>query len=485
MSSNFSSVSYLPLHVFQNLISHQRSTQGCAITDPHELRKEIVGRLQKAGNATGNILRDAATNPLLDARNYGSKSTKPTAMVKELLKTHPTTLLRILDPLLTYSECKVFLDRVHKECASVAVSALMIMQQQHSPIDEDENYENANSPRLSHPTRPNFPHWKIPSGLPTLDAHLRGGFPLGSLSELVGRAGVGKTQLAQQLCVMAAMQGIGGSIYIDTEKKMNLIRLREIADGMNDKAKPKMEDHQSTRQVLENVTVQSLLTTEELMTALDVLTKEIVHRNAQASDFGNRKRRRLVGSDFSTEANPNLTRRLPLPVRLVVIDSIAAPIRRDFDLAQSSTISTSSLSPSSSSLASKRASALFQISRKLKQLGHDHKLAIVVVNQVGGGGAKRQDGKIDSIGPVKNMDFNDGEFTATLGAAWQYCVSTRIVLEHQNDPHKLRYDSGIYQCSGHSGSTRTATIAKSLISRNASLSFELSGRGLSEVAPSY
>ncbi|EED94984.1 hypothetical protein THAPSDRAFT_261577 [Thalassiosira pseudonana CCMP1335] len=232
----------------------------------------------------------------------------------------------------------------------------------------------------------------IPTGLPTLDSSLLGGFPLCSISELVGRAGVGKTHLAQQLCVLAAKSGFGGAVYIDTEKKLSLVRLRELA--------------------MERNTMQRL------------------------------------------------------PVKLVVIDSIAAPVRRDFDMMSSS--STSKFSPNA---ATQRASFIFQVARKLKQLTHDHHLAVVVVNQVGSGGSDFRNNN-----PQRNntLDIRDGEFTASLGTAWQYCVTTRIVMEHEDDPHKLAQEQD--QCH-----QRKATITKSLVSKRAEVAFQLTSQGLCEV----
>ena len=47
-----------------------------------------------------------------------------------------------------------------------------------------------------------------------------GGIPIGSITEVVGRADVGKTQVGRWIFypVQAAMDG-GGSIFIDAEKK--------------------------------------------------------------------------------------------------------------------------------------------------------------------------------------------------------------------------------------------------------------------------
>ena len=63
----------------------------------------------------------------------------------------------------------------------------------------------------------------LPTGLHGLDRRLRGGIRVGTLTELVGRAGTAKTQLAMQMCVLAASVHGLGSVYIDTEQKLNLL----------------------------------------------------------------------------------------------------------------------------------------------------------------------------------------------------------------------------------------------------------------------
>ncbi len=100
----------------------------------------------------------------------------------------------------------------------------------------------------------------VPSYLPTklhqLDLHLKGGIPAGTITELVGHAGVGKTQMCLTLAALATMPSIstllstslpgkqggrnshpnnilddinsGGVVYIDTEQKFNATRLYEI-----------------------------------------------------------------------------------------------------------------------------------------------------------------------------------------------------------------------------------------------------------------
>ncbi|XP_043702540.1 DNA repair protein RAD51 homolog 2 isoform X2 [Telopea speciosissima] len=73
----------------------------------------------------------------------------------------------------------------------------------------------------------------LPTRLKGLDIALCGGIPFGTLTELVGPAGIGKTQFCLKLSLLAALPasygGLNGHvIYIDTESKFSSRRLIEI-----------------------------------------------------------------------------------------------------------------------------------------------------------------------------------------------------------------------------------------------------------------
>ncbi|KAK5818240.1 hypothetical protein PVK06_023174 [Gossypium arboreum] len=73
----------------------------------------------------------------------------------------------------------------------------------------------------------------FPTGLKGLDAALCGGIPFGVLTELVGPAGIGKTQFCLKLSLLASLPrnygGLDGRvIYIDVESKFSSRRLLEI-----------------------------------------------------------------------------------------------------------------------------------------------------------------------------------------------------------------------------------------------------------------
>ena len=430
-SSNDILLSDLPLHLFDKLLSHSRSSANPTV-DAATLQKDILTKLNN--------------------NNNHQKITK----VRDLLRTPPTSLLNICDPCLTYVECNRLLSRIHHECSAQPISALGIIRRNQIICEH------------------------IPTGLHTLDACLQGGLPIGSITEVVGRAGAGKTHLAQQLTILATKEN-GGSIFIDAEKKLSLLRLREIAFERNNLSDASYNEqqkhaHDMAQQVLENVTIHELLTTRELLDKLDLLENEIILRNSKAATYEKQKQQQQQKEEESEDAVANIsTRRASLPVRLIVIDSIAAPIKRDFDMMGSS-----------SNTAAQRASAIFQIAKKLKQLAYDYQLAIVVINQVGSGGGTSRGSRNNTL------DMRDGEFTGSLGTAWQHCVTTRIVLEHEADPHRLhaqqeqqqQYSDGAAapNLPIHTTSTRTVMLTKSLVSKRTQLTFELNKQGLCEVS---
>lgn len=428
-NNNHRLISDLPLHIFENLVSSPRCSIAKSIIDDESvsstLRLHILSKLRLGSNNTSG-----GSHAILTLR--------------DLLNISPPTLMRILDPCLTYVECNRFLSRVYDECASRPQSAFELMHRDNTPSHRRQNHQFIRAR-------------KIPTGLETLDSCLLGGIPTGSITEIVGRAGVGKTHLAQQLATSAAYVD-GGTIYIDAEKKLSLTRLREIAfershifnKGDNSVQQPL--GVALAQQVLENVTIHSIRTTSELLDILDRLEDDIILLNAEATKH--------VACD-----NASVVR---FPVRLIIIDSIAAPLRRDFDMVGST---------SSSRTAARRATAIFQISKRLKQLAHDYQLAVGVINQVGSGNISKSNGGEVYNQRNSNLDINDGEFSASLGTAWQYCVSTRIVLKHDNDPHSLQSDG----LNDTTRSTCTAALVKSLVSRRTKLSYELTKQGLCEV----
>ncbi|KAF4018169.1 hypothetical protein G4228_009638 [Cervus hanglu yarkandensis] len=76
-------------------------------------------------------------------------------------------------------------------------------------------------------------HQRLSLGCPVLDALLRGGLPLDGITELAGRSSAGKTQLALQLCLAVQLPrqygGLGaGAVFVCTEDAFPSRRLQQL-----------------------------------------------------------------------------------------------------------------------------------------------------------------------------------------------------------------------------------------------------------------
>jgi RecA/RadA recombinase len=127
--------------------------------------------------------------------------------------------------------------------------------------------------------------------------------------------------------------------------------------------------------------------------------------------------------NFLDQTEVLLSRPPGMPVRLVVIDSVAALFRSDFDNTAKDLM--------------KRASLFFKLSSKLKCFAHKFNLAVVVTNQV-----------VDCIdsegskGPVNDLQL--GNFTSlvssgrrvlpALGLSWSHCINIRLFLSRTEEP---------------------------------------------------
>jgi RAD51-like protein 1 len=218
--------------------------------------------------------------------------------------------------------------------------------------------------------------------------------------QLVGPAGVGKTQLALTLTALAplpcALGGLGedsGVIYVDTEGKFNPTRLIEIAQAKAPSFfAPEANDGDGANlgrdrvmRLIANVQVYTVRSSAEL---LDILQKL-----------------RSVMPAHCT--------------RLVVVDSVAALARQEFG---ADTLIA-------------RQDLLAQQAALLKSLAEDFGVPVVVTNQVTTRFAR------DAA--------DEGALGPALGNTWAHCVNTRLVLMPQRaEP-------------GGSGEGRVLSIAKS------------------------
>ena len=186
-----------------------------------------------------------------------------------------------------------------------------------------------------------FPH--LSTGCDVLDRALRGGFPCGCVTEITGMASCGKTQLALQLLLSAQLPphlgGLGGaSVHISTEGRLPQQRLQQIA-----MERPLFREHYQSTDPCAHLLVHQAQDSDQLGRILRQLPTLVQNRCAQQ---GTREVR---------------------PIRLVVIDSIAAPYRSE-----------------DCSTASRRTVELLAHAARLKRIAETGVggIAIVVINQV-------------------------------------------------------------------------------------------------------
>jgi RAD51-like protein 1 len=287
----------------------------------------------------------------------------------------------------------------------------------------------------------------LPTGLQSLDRNGTGGIRLGSITEVVGRAGAGKTQFALQLVLMAAKYN-QGAMYIDTEKKLILERLRDMA-AQRWSHNTRNHDPQGTfhdggpgvtsstpndvsfafkhpDDVLRNMTVKQPNSTEELLTVLESAEAEILHRNQQTG----------------------------FPVRVLIVDSIAAPLKRDFG----------------TNAVPQRAATAFSIAQTLKRYAEQLHLAVIVINQVG------LEGQSGSSTGGSGRRHDQVAVRAALGTSWHHCVSTRILVDHEIDPHR----DGHKPDSAHKSHWRSLNVIKSNWMPSTTVHFEITPVGMIE-----
>ncbi|KAJ9162826.1 hypothetical protein P3X46_022569 [Hevea brasiliensis] len=244
---------------------------------------------------------------------------------------------------------------------------------------------------LHHP----FPSQKCTLGCPILDRCLSGGVPCNSITEIVAESGSGKTQLCLQLSLCAQLPvSLGGlsasALYFHTEFSFPFRRLNQlshcfqslypqvfISDAVN-------SSKNGNCNPCDNIYVQSVHSADQL---LDMMPKI---------------------ESFLANSKTHF------PVRLIVIDSVAALFRSEFGN------TTSDLW--------RRSSLFFKISGKLKVLAKRYNLAVVVTNQVVDFVGSGEGVNGVRIGNLGSLCSSGRRVCPALGLAWASCVNSRLFL---------------------------------------------------------
>ncbi|KAJ4907795.1 DNA repair protein XRCC3-like protein [Raphanus sativus] len=129
-----------------------------------------------------------------------------------------------------------------------------------------------------------------------------------------------------------------------------------------------------------------------------------------------------------------------LPLKLIVLDSVAALFRSEFDNTPSDL--------------RKRASCFFKMSGKLKQLASRFGLAVVVTNQVTDFVESSSDGLSGlRVGNLRCLYSSGRRVVPALGLAWANCVNSRVFISRSGVCEERRGD-------GESGSSLVSGRAR-------------------------
>jgi len=222
---------------------------------------------------------------------------------------------------------------------------------------------------------------RITSLSDSFDSLLGGGLQPQQVTEICGTPGIGKTQLCIQFAVNsqipAAFGGVDGDVmYIDTEGGFMIERVVDIAEG--------------TLQYIQNYArcnqAQNLVRASEEFKLEHILSHIQYFR---ASDY--------IELVALVKTLPALVQNSQRKVRLVVIDSIAAPFRQNFDDMRT------------------RTSMLQSISQELNKLAAEHNLAILISNHV-----------------TTKITNSEAIIVPALGETWAHNANSRIYCSWKN-----------------------------------------------------
>ncbi|KAM4632796.1 DNA repair protein XRCC3 isoform 1-T2 [Polymixia lowei] len=212
---------------------------------------------------------------------------------------------------------------------------------------------------------------------PVLDALLRGGLPLRGITELAGQSGAGKSQLGLQLCLSVQFpQQYGGlnsgAVYICTEDSFPIRRLQQLVSQQGH-LRPEVP--------------------QDLLHNIPFTDNIYIHHAAD-----------LVALQTC------VSQRLPIllargRVRLLVVDSVAALFRCEFQAQESV----------------ERARHLMAFAATLQRLSQQYAAAVLCINQV-------TDVLEGSAPAQSSLGLEEATVLPALGMAWANQVMIRLMM---------------------------------------------------------
>nr|XP_051682302.1 DNA repair protein RAD51 homolog 2 isoform X3 [Oryctolagus cuniculus] len=230
----------------------------------------------------------------------------------------------------------------------------------------------------------------LPTSLPALDEALRGGVACGSLTEITGPPGCGKTQFCIMMSILATlptdMGGLEGAVvYIDTESAFSAERLIEIAES-------RFPRYFNTEEKLlltsSKVHLYRELSCDEVMQRIESLEEDIISKG----------------------------------VKLVIIDSVASVVRKEFDTQLQGNMK-------------ERNKFLAREASLLKYVAEEFSIPVILTNQITTHLSGALTSQADLVSPADDLSLSEGSsgsscVTAALGNTWSHNVNTRLILRY-------------------------------------------------------
>ena len=261
----------------------------------------------------------------------------------------------------------------------------------------------------------------LQTGLPELNKLMRGGLPIGLISEIVGPAGIGKTQF----CICCAVNMIHGTknqkkvLYIDTELKLDVKRLVEIATK---KFPDKVDTEEKINEFLTSILIGRPETVKELELELNNLQTTVIEEN----------------------------------IGLIVIDSIASLIRKE-------------------NLDNQDKEQFFaKQGNNLNYIAEACQCFVLTTNQV----TANYDLEDNISGNINTKMA--GEFNATLGMTWHHFLAIRLVMYKDilgNRTDIYSNDNHVYNPSQSSCDSRSSSRSNGSDSMDNDLNLGLGMKG--------
>ncbi|VFV30752.1 dna repair protein rad51 homolog [Lynx pardinus] len=228
--------------------------------------------------------------------------------------------------------------------------------------------------------------------LSALDEALHGGVACGSLTEITGPPGCGKTQFCMMMSILATlptnMGGLeGGVVYIDTESAFSAERLVEIAES-------RFPRYFNTEEKLlltsSKVHLYRELSCDEVLQRIESLEEEIISKR----------------------------------VKLVIIDSVASVVRKEFDAQLQGNMR-------------ERNKFLAREAATLKYLAEEFSIPVILTNQITTHLSGALASQADLVSPADDLSLSEGK-----GSVLEGLKSDTDVQSHglSSLPHVARGD---------------------------------------------